>query len=232
MCFGSVCFMANDYLWFLGDPNYSAMRLIYAMNAVIHSSVIFFQSLFLLSANADCIHALASFGTNGHRFFVAVRINAFMSLLRHNDIHYARACQVFSIELWKIWFDMSIDFFTLWYSTKRLQMMMRLMEKKKQTAATFFLFFSYSFCTFGFALCTQIHEQQHQWHKNHVFMDWHCCQVESSFHHRMNCCAKQKWKWKNQMKFIDHYFPVYWFWLVEEIEMHRSFKRSRVYHYL
>lgn len=70
----------------------------------------FLHSLFLLSANADCIHALASFGTNGHRFFVAVRINAFMSLLRHNDIHYARACQVFSIESWKIWFDMSIDF--------------------------------------------------------------------------------------------------------------------------
>lgn len=137
MCFGSVCFMANDYLWFLGDPNHSAMRLIYAMNAVIHSSVIFFHSLFLLSANADRIQALASFGTNGHRFFVAVWINAFMSLLRHNDIHYARACQVFSIESWKIWFDMSIDFFTLWFSTKRLQMMMRLMEKPPQPSFSF-----------------------------------------------------------------------------------------------
>lgn len=229
MCFGTACFMANDYLWFLGDPNHSAMRLIYAMNAVIHSSVIFFHSLFLLSANADRIQALASFGTNGHRFFVAVRINAFISLLRHNDIHYARACQVFSIESWKIWFDMSIDF--LLFDFRQNVYKWWCDWWKRQTAATFF-FFSYSFCAFGFALCTQIHEQQHQWHKNHVFMDWHCCQVESSFHHRMNCCAKQKWKWKNQMKFIDHYFPVYWFWLVGEIEMHRSFKRSRVYHYL
>lgn len=102
----------------------------------------FFHSLFLLSANADRIQALASFGTNGHRFFVAVRINAFISLLRHNDIHYARACQVFSIESWKIWFDMSIDFFTLWFSTKRLQMMMRLMEKANRRNLLFlFIFF-------------------------------------------------------------------------------------------
>lgn len=149
MCFGSVCFMANDYLWFLGDPNHSAMRLIYAMNAVIHSSVIFFHSLFLLSANADRIQALASFGTNGHRFFVAVRINAFMSLLRHNDIHYARACQVFSIESWKIWFDMSIDFFTLWFSTKRLQMMMRLMEKPPQPSFSFHILFMRSVLLFA-----------------------------------------------------------------------------------
>lgn len=41
-------------------------------------------------------------------------------LLRHNDIHYARACQAFSIELEKQMIRKSIDF-SLWFWTKRRQ---------------------------------------------------------------------------------------------------------------
>lgn len=159
----------------------------------------------------------------------------YLLLLRHNDIHYARACQVFSIESKKKIMNRYVDrFFTLWFSTKRLQMTTHTIDGKRQAAPPF------PFTNLLiFALFAQINRTIASMTQNHVFIDSQIsivAGVESSVHHRMNCCfAAQKWKWEKERKkkklnlltIIFHYINIYWFRLVVEIEMHQSFRRSK-----
>lgn len=94
-------------------------------------------------------------------------------LLRHNDIHYARACQVFSIELEKQMIWKSINF-SLWFWTKRRQTT----RLTGQWAATF------DSHSIQWHLALQKNNnnrrkgKKFEWHKItiYILLKWHCCQ--------------------------------------------------------
>lgn len=129
--------MFNDYMWFWGGPNAKWNNV---CNECSNSFKCFFNFVFIVS-KCDCICCAitdAKASGDGKVALLCTLHNTltFLWPLRHNDIHYARACQAFSIENENMIRNRSIfltRFFSFW--TKRLQMTRD--WRGKRQAATF-----------------------------------------------------------------------------------------------